>query len=292
MDNLTETFCKTDDFCKEFEPIWEQKLLSQNPKKRKRNCKISMSEMITIVLLFHQLRYRQFKIFYLHHVAVYLKREFPDLPSYNRFIELLPRCVVPLAFLFNVVKGTCNGVSIADATSLAICDNKRISSNKVFNGIAARGKTTMGWFYGFKLHAVINSNGELLAIQLTPGNVDDRKPLPKLCEDIFGLLFADKGYIAKWLTEVLSDNGVKLITKVKKNMKPVEHTDFEKTILCRRSLIETVFDELKNLCQVEHTRHRSVANFIVNLLSGIVAYCLYDKKPSLSLIRNNNLATC
>lgn len=289
MDNLTEMFCKIDDFYKEFGPAFEKKLLTENIKKRKRSRKISMSEIMTIAILFHKIRYRHFKMYYINHVLNHLKQEFPNLPTYSRFIGLLPCCLVPLNSLFEHVKGECDGISIADATSIAVCDNKRISRNKVFDGIAARGKTTMGWFYGLKLHAVINSKGELLAIKVTPGNVDDRKPLPKLCKDIFGILFADKGYIAKWLTKELANNGVKLVTKTKKNMKPVEHTDFEKILLCKRSLIETVFDQLKNICQIEHTRHRSVANFAVNLLAGILAYCFSEKKPSLSLINNGSV---
>jgi len=147
----------------------------------------------------------------------------------------------------------------------------------------------MGWFFGFKLHAIINSKGELVRIKLTPGNTDDRKPLPGMCNGLFGLLFADKGYISKVLAEALKDMGVKLVTTLKKNMKPVALTAFEKAVLKRRALIETVFDELKNLCQIEHTRHRSAANFVVNLMAGIVAYCLSDAKPSLPLIHVNAL---
>jgi transposase len=143
----------------------------------------------------------------------------------------------------------------------------------------------MGWFFGFKPHLVVNSKGELLNVRLTPGNTDDRKPVPALCEGLFGLLFGDKGYISKDLAKTLEEQGLALVTTVKKNMKPVPRSDFEKAVLRRRSLVETVIDELKNLCQIEHTRHRSVAGFLVNLMAGIVAYCLSDDKPSLNLIR-------
>jgi transposase len=289
MDSLTELFCQIDDFCRQFEPAWEQRLLTTGVKKRKRNGELSLSELMTLTILFHQLRFRQFKSFYLCYACRHLRREFPRLPSYNRCVELLPRCAVPFAALFETLKGPCDGVSIADATSLAVCDNKRISRHRVFKGAAARGKTSMGWFYGFKLHVIINSKGELLRIQLTPGNTDDRKPMPELCQGLFGLLFADKGYIAQWLTEALAEQGIRLVTTVKKNMKPKPLTTFEKAVLRRRSLIETVFDELKNLCQIEHTRHRSIANFAVNLMAGIIAYCLSNEKPSLSLIHVNAL---
>jgi transposase len=289
MDSLTETFCLIDDFCRQFEPAWHKRLLQSGPKKRRRRSGLCLAELMTLAVLFHQLRFRQFKSFYLNYACRHLRAEFPGLPSYQRVVELMPRCAAPLAALFECLKGPCDGVSIVDATSISVCDNKRIKRHRVFKGMAARGKTSMGWFFGFKLHAVINSKGELVRIRLTPGNVDDRKPVPALCQGLFGLLFGDKGYISKELAETLKEAGVKLITTLKKNMKPVPLTRFEKAILRRRALIETVFDELKNLCQIEHTRHRSANNFLVNLMAGIVAYCLSDGKPSLSLIHVNAL---
>lgn len=290
MDSLTELFCMMDDFCRLFEPAWEQRLLTSGTKKRKRRSELSLPELMTLAVLFHQLRFRQFKSFYLGYACRHLRAEFPRLPSYPRCVELMPRCAIPLAALFEALKGQCDGISIADATPLAVCDNKRIPRHEVFKDHAERGKTSMGWFYGFKLHAIINSKGELIRLRLTPGNVDDRKPMPDLCKGLFGQLFADKGYIAQWLTEVLAEQDLQIVTTLKKNMKPAPRTDFEKAILRRRSLIETVFDELKNLCQIEHTRHRSVSNFLVNLMAGVVAYCLSEKKPTLKLIRVNALA--
>jgi transposase len=289
MDSLTELFCLIDDFCRVFEPAFEQRLLADGQKKRRRRSELSLSELMTLTVLFHQLRYRQFKAFYLGYVCRHLRAEFPKRPSYSRCVELLPRCAAPLTALFETLRGACDGLSIADSTALVVCDNRRIHSHRVFEGYAERGKTSTGWFFGFKLHLIINSRGELVCIKLTPGNTDDRRPLPEMCEGLFGQLFADKGYIAKWLTEALAEQGIQLITKLKKSMKPVPRTDFEKAILRRRSLVETVIDELKNLCQIEHTRHRSVSNFLVNLMAGIVAYCLSDTKPSLNLTRVNLL---
>ena len=289
MDSLTELFCQIDDFCRWFEPAFERRLLADGAKKRRRQGELSLSELMTLAVLFHQLRFRQFKSFYLCYACRHLRREFPRLPSYNRCVELLPRCAAPLAALFEALKGGCDGVSIVDATALAVCDNRRISRHRVFEGKAARGKTSMGWFFGFKLHLAVNSKGELLDVRLTPGNTDDRKPVPAMCEGLSGLLFGDKGYISKDLSKTLAEQGIELVTTLKKNMKPVPRTDFEKAVLRRRSLVETVIDELKNLCQIEHTRHRPVANFLVNLMAGIVAYCLADDKPNLNLIRTGAL---
>ncbi len=281
MDDLTELYCLMDDFCKQFEPKHNAKLLADGTKRRLRESSLSLAELMTLVVLFHQIRYRQFKSFYLIHVCWHLKAEFPSLPSYSRCITLLPRCIIALAALFETLKGQCTGLSIADSTPIAVCDNLRIKGHKVFKDIAARGKSSTGWFFGFKLHAVINHKGELLNVQLTAGNVDDRKPLPELVKGFFGKLYADKGYISKTLIERLKTVGLDLVTKVRRNMKPIAHTDFDQAMLRQRSLIETVFDELKNLCQIEHTRHRSVSNFVVNILGGLVAYCLMPRKPAL-----------
>ena len=281
MDSLAELFCLIDDFYKEFELIWKRHLLTKGQRKRWRASAISISELMTLAVLFHQLRHRQFKRFYLDYVCRYLRNEFPNLPSYSRVVELMPRCAVPLAALFETLKGCCTGLSIVDSTPIAVCDNLRIRRHRVFRGLAERGKSSTGWFYGFKLHLIINHRGELLKIKLTAGNVDDRKPVPSLCETLFGKLYGDKGYIAKWLRDKLTGKGIDLITRVRKNMKRVVHSAFDEVLLKRRSLVETVIDELKNLCQIEHTRHRSVGNFIVNLMGGIVAYCVMPYKTSL-----------
>lgn len=289
MDSLTELFCLIDDFCQRFEPAFERKLLETGKRKRRRAGALSLSELMTLMVLFHQTRFRQFKLFYQGYACRFLRQDFPRLPSYSRCVQLMPRCAAALAGLFELLKGRCTGVSIADSTALAVCDNRRIYRHKVFKGWAARGKTSTGWFFGFKLHVVINHQGELLRIKLTPGNVDDRKPIPDLCAQLFGKLYADKGYLAKWLTEQLQSKGIELITKLRKNMKPVARSAFDQALLRQRSLVETVFDELKNLCQIEHTRHRSLTNFLVNLMAGVVAYCLFPYKPSLPLAQSRML---
>lgn len=195
----------------------------------------------------------------------------------------MPRCAVMLAALFETLKGQCTGISIADSTPLAVCENLRIPRHKVFKDTAQRGKSSTGWFYGFKLHAVINHQGELLTLKVTAGNVDDRKALLGIASGLFGKMYADKGYIGKEFAQKMKDKGVDIVTRVRKNMKAVEQSDFDRVLLRKRSLVETVFDELKNLCQIEHTRHRSLQNFAVNLMGSIVAYCLSPVKPRIAL---------
>ena len=283
MDDLTETYCRMDDFYKAFEPQLNARLLTDGKRHRSRKGSLSVPELMTLVVLFHQIRYRQFKSFYLNPVGRYLRSEFPRLPTYQRCVDLLPRCAIALAALFEELTGKCSGVSIADSTPISVCKNLRIPRHRVFQGMAARGKSSTGWFFGFKLHLVINHLGELLGVKLTPGNVDDRKPLCDFAERLFGKRYADKGDIAQWLTIFLKDLGIDFVSKVRKNRKPVALSPFDQAMLRQRSLVETVIDELKNLCQIEHTRPRSPIHFAVNLLAGLVAYGLMPNKPRLPL---------
>lgn len=188
-------------------------------------------------------------------------------------------------FLKTCCLGKCTGISYIDSTPLRSCHIKREKQHKVFKGIAQKGQCSLGWFYGFKLHIIINDRGEILDFIITPGNVDDRKPLNDmdLHKRIFGKLYGDKGYISKDLFEKLFVDGVHLITKIKKNIKNSLMLLQDKIALRKRALIETVNDELKNICQIEHTRHRSFENFTTNLLSGLISYSFFDKKPSINL---------
>ena len=283
--SLLELFVDVDDFCQIFLPKWKQSLLTDGSKKRLREGQLSLSEIMTIIIYFHQSRYRNFKAYYLEHVCKHLRGEFPGLVSYERFVILMPTAFGPLCAYLKSLYGNCSGISFIDSTSLPVCDNHRIHNNKVFIGVAQRGKGSMGWFYGLKLHLIINDRGEILACQVTSGNVDDRKPVPFLCQGLFGKLIGDRGYISQALFEQLLDTfNVQLITKIRRNMKNQLMPLVDKLLLRKRSIIETVNDQLKNISQIEHTRHRSPINCFVNILAGLIAYCHQPKKPSLNLI--------
>jgi hypothetical protein len=194
MDSLLELFCHVDDFCKAFLPHWNKQLLSAR-RPRGRRPGLCMSEIMTILIHFHQSNYRNFKAYYLEYVMTHLRNEFPGLVSYNRFVELIPSVIMPLThYLRHACLGTCTGITFIDSTTLAVCKNPRIHYHKTFAGLARRGKTSTGWFYGFKLHLIVNDRGELLDFVLTPGNVDDRKPVPRLARRLFGKLFGDRSY--------------------------------------------------------------------------------------------------
>ena len=287
-DKITEIFCLVDDFCKKFDSIVDKKAIKEQSsiKRRNRAFTMSESEIITIMILFHSGGQRILKDFYLTDIQKYLTSYFPKTVSYNRFVELQKKTVVKMAlFLKTYCIGKCTGISFIDSTPLRACHIKREKQNKVFKGIAAKGQCSIGWFYGLKLHIIINEKGELLDFMITPGNTDDREPLKfkNFHKKIFGKLFGDKGYISQDLFEQLFVDGVHLVTKPRKNMKNSLMHLKDKIYLRKRALIETVNDQLKNICQVEHTRHRSFDNFIVNLLSGLIAYSLFEKKPSLNI---------
>lgn len=280
--SLLELFVEVDDFHKTFERWAAQQQLPDRGK-RGPALSLSASEIMTIVIHFHQAGYRDFKHYYQQHVCEHLVAEFPRLVSYGRFVELMPGVLLVLCAYLQSRFGRCSGIAFVDSTPLAVCHNRRINRNKVFKDLAARGKTTMGWFYGFKLHLIVNELGELLAIHLTPGNVDDRSPLAAMSENLFGKLFGDKGYLSQPLFEKLCERGLELITTVRKNMKGQLMLLSDRLMLRKRFIIETITDQLKNVSQIEHTRHRSPINFAVNLLAGLIAYTLQPKKPSLRL---------
>ncbi len=280
--SLLELFCHVDDFCHNFQAQWEPVLLAHSVKHRHRARRLSLSEVMTILIHFHQSHYRDFKAFYTRYVQKHLHTEFPGLVSYTRFIEFIPSTVVPLCVYLRHCQKICTGISFIDSTDLTVCHNRRIAQHQVFADLAKRGHTSTGWFFGFKVHFVFNDQGELLACTLTPGNVDDRKPVPQLAQRLFGKLFGDKGYLSHKLREELRRTfNVELITKLRRNMKNQLMPLADRLLLRKRAIVETIIDQLKNISQIEHTRHRSLTSFLANLLCGLIAYCHQPKKPSL-----------
>lgn len=280
---LVTLFYLVDEFCKSFEPKYRAHLLGSGEIKRVKPSSLSLSEVLTIMIHFHQSNHKTFKHYYKSYVCGHLASDFPCLVSYGRFVELMQDAVIPLQALLLNVLGSSTLANFIDSTKVVVCDNHRIRRNKVFKGIAARGKSSMGWFYGFKLHLVINEQGEITSFLLTPGNVADNNPKlgAKLCQKLRGKLYGDRGYISKDLFEQLWSQGVHLVTGIKKNMKNKLLPLWDKLMIRKRNLIETINDQLKNSNQIEHTRHRSPQNFLTNLLAGLISYQLQPKKPCL-----------
>lgn len=237
---------------------------------------------MTILLYFHFGSFRNFKHYYLFFIKGTLKSYFPNAVSYNRFVELESRVFFPLMFFLNLrAFGRCTGITFVDSTMIPICHNLRRYANKVFKGIATDGKGTMGWCHGFKLHLACNDRGEIIAFVLTGANVSDKDPavFDVLAKRLYGKLFADKGYISQKLFDSLFEEGIQLVTGLRVNMKNKLMSFYDKMMLRKRYIIETINDLLKNTAQIVHSRHRSVANFIMNIISALGAYCFFDNKP-------------
>ena len=286
-DKVIEIFCIADDFCKEFDSNMKEMTLKADGKRhRNRKASLSDAEIMTILICFHFGSFRCLKHYYLHYVQVHLSDMFPTAVSYNRFVELESRVSIQMMFFLQLCCfGECSGISFIDSTCVPVCNNKRIYRNKVFKGYAERGKSTMGWFYGFKLHLICNERGEILNFILTRGNVDDRdeRVFNRLGDNIIGKLYADKGYISQGLFDRLFSNDIHIVTGLRSNMKNKLMPLYDKLMLRKRSVIETINDELKNVAQLVHSRHRSINNFLMNVLAVIAAYTFFDKKPSINI---------
>ena len=285
--SIVSLFCEIDDFFLEYEKCESASCLPETSsvETRGRPRRLHPSEVMTILIAFHQSNYRTFKHFYQKHVCVYYRAEFPQLVSYSRFVQLKKEVLRLLTFYLSTHTGTCSGISFVDSTRLRVCDNKRISSHKVFaQKISERGKTSMGWFYGFKLHLIINDTGDILDVALTPGNRDDRRLLWGMNPEtpLHGSLYGDRGYISEDLREKLHKQGINLVYKVRKNMDPLDVSASDEVLLKKRTLVESVIKELKTRTVLEHSRHRSFENFYVNVFSALIAYQLSANKPALN----------
>lgn len=280
-DKLIEIFCDVDDFCQVFS-IWERSHLLEN-KPCTRKPSLCDSEVMTILIFYHLSGFKCFKYYYNRFVCQNLNDHFPGLVSYNRFIELIPRYYMKFFFFsktFCTVES--DKINYIDSAKLAVCHNLRINSNRVFKGIAKRGKTSTGYFYGLKIHLIINDIGEVVDFVITPGNVADNNKnlLRQLLQDVKGKVFGDKGYLTKIFNE-LYEQGIQLITKVRRNMKTSLVTMEDKFYLSKRGIIESVIDILKSICDIDHTRHRSPLNAIIHIMGGVAAYHFLDQKPSI-----------
>lgn len=285
---LEEIFCFIDDFCKHFEEISSKNLLGRPHRQRRRAYRLNLAEIMTILVLFQLSHYRTFKDFYLSCLKQHYHQAFPQLVSYSRFCELIPQALVPLVILLNAIPGEKTGRYFVDSSKLEVCHNLRINRHRVFAGLAKRGKTSTGWFFGFKVHLIINEKGEIMSFKLTPGNRDDRSVVEALTKSLQGWLFADRGYISKTLSQRLAQQGVELITTLRKNMQKQFLSPIKKWWLKKRGIIETTFDQLKAILHIQHTRHRSPTNAFVHITAALLAYAFKPKKPNITFAQSIN----
>jgi hypothetical protein len=280
--DITALYCCLDDFRKVFEN-WETHQLIPSVQTRKRRGKLSRPEMLFIVVLFHLSPHKNFKTFYLSGIGCQYRACFRDLPQYDRFVSLMPRRFVPLMVLLHSLSGEQTGLYFGDSSKLAVCHKRRIDRHTVFDGLAARGKTSMGWFFGLKLHFVINHKGQIMAVKITPGNTAASTVLDEITQRLTGKLYADKGSISREVFHKLWQRGLHLITAIRRNMRNHLMLLGDKILLRKRFVIETVLDILKSEMGLEHSRHRSPINAMVHVLSCLVAYAFRPGKPAISL---------
>jgi hypothetical protein len=275
-------YCAIDDFSKFIqEGLGEKKLLGSA--KTKNVMKSTISEIVTITLYYYLSGYKNFKSYYLNFVKTHLKQEFPNAPSYPRMIELKQDTAWFLALFVQSLAAPCTGISIVDSSSLQACVLQRRYRYKTLKGFVGLGKTSMKWFFGCKLHMIVNHFGEIVSFHITPGNVADNNKdvLEKLTQNICGKLVADRCYIGRF--EDLYARGITLIHGIRSNMKNKLMPVFDKLLLRKRGIIETIFGILKSDFDLEHSRHRSVTAFFVHIFSALAAYAFRPKKPSIDL---------
>lgn len=279
---LTIIFYYVDEFCKFFSKEAHNHLLSNESIKPFKSA-ISISEIMAIIIYWHHSGYKNFKAYYTKHVLIYLRKEFPNLVSYSRFVELMPYALIPLFVYAKCLGSECTGESFIDSTKLEVCKNQRISSHKVFDGFAQRGKTSTGWFFGFKLHLVTDQYGNIIDFTLSTGNITDNNlsVVDSIVHKIAGFLVGDRGYIG--LFEHLFTQGIKLLHRLRSNMKNKLISLEEKKLLnLRGSIIETTIGVLKDHLSLEHSRHRSPINFLCHIFSCIISYVFFRAKKSSS----------
>lgn len=292
-DLLLHIFFESDEFNKSFESWYAERTKSRldvvglgKIVSKTRQPGLSVSEVMTLLIYYHHSGYKCFQYYYEALVSVHLRADFPELPSYNRFVELIPRAKYHLFMYAQFLSHQAEqkGVYIIDSKKLPVCHNLRIRGHKTFDGLAARGKSSTGWFYGLKLHLIINPLGEIVRFCLSPANIADNNKdlLCNLFKGLNGKVFGDKGYLSKFF-ETFYEQGIQLITKIRSNMKNKLMDLGDKLLLKKRPVIEAVNDILTSVCDIEHTRHRSPVNALCNIWAGLSAYHYLPNKPSIIL---------
>ena len=282
FDRLVEDFCEFDDFCQAFGPHWEARLLSQGAQPARKpgpQAGLADSEIMTILVLYHSSRFRHFKAFYEGVVLTLLRAAFPKAPCYARFIAVTNHVWVPLTVFLLSRMGQRTGLYYIDSTPLPVCHPRRISRHRVFAGLAERGKTSTGWFFGLKLHLVFNHQRQIVALTLTPGHVHDTTPVPQLTRDLIAKLFGDKGYVGQELAQSLLRRGLALMTRVRRNMKRLPISFLDKALLNGRNIVETIIGHIKEFSSLRLPKHRSVFNAFTHITAALVAYQINPLPP-------------
>jgi len=291
---IEEIFAQIDDFCKQNLPRIQKRCLSNKSNDRPgRKPHLSAAEIITISVNYHMSGFKNFKAYYRSLIDGQATKTMFNYVSYNRFTELRSNFITETnIFLLNYMSNKCTGISFVDSTALKVCHEKRNKWHSLFKGSAQLSKTCMGWFYGYKLHLVINHRGEIISFVLSEARASDinRNVIGTLVKNIHGKLFGDRGYISQVLRKELALKGISLITFLKKGMKPKLLHLQDRILLRKRVIIEGVFNILKHKIELEHTRYRSRESFISNVLYALMAYTFQPNKPSITNLKQLHYA--
>jgi hypothetical protein len=286
---LTEIYFDVDEFCKQNSVFLLSLLKAQGYYTKRYPCQLTLSEVMTILIYYHYSGYKNFKSYYIQLVSKQLRKDFPDLVAYHRFLELIPRAILPMSmFLKNCCEQAAHtGLYYMDSSPLSVCHPKRVHQHHTFKGLCDWGKTSVGWFYGFKYHLLINHRGELLRFYFSKASLSDTNPkvLFFLTKGLQGSVFADKGYIVNPEKKAfVEQEGLQLITKARKNSKHLPCMDiYQKAYLAKRGMVESVIALHKQVANIEHSRHRSPVNAFAHMMAALVAYCFYPAKPTVSI---------
>ena len=283
---ITSVYYLVSNFSKIYQE-WEKSNLIPSIMQRRRDGILSICELMTIVLYFYLSPCRDFKNYYLYYLS-HKYRGYFTLPCYSRIIQLWPRLIIPLAIMMQLLKGQNSGIYFIDSTKLAICHRKRTSSNRVFGKVARVGMSSYGWFMGFKLHLVVNIKGEIMAIKLTKANVNDIFAADCVTKGLYGKLFGDKGYISKDLSRSLYSRNLRLFSGIRRDMRNHLLELEDKILMRKRSIIESVFNVLKNHMNLEHSRHRSPINFLVHIMACVTSYAITKSNLDLDNLHMHN----
>jgi hypothetical protein len=292
---LTEIYCDVDDFCKSHREFIAKLFRLTGLYKKLHSSQLTLSEVMTIVIYYHLSPYKTFKDYYTRHGLINLRRDFPDAVCYDRFVALLPRTLLPLVLYLGhrCRQSLRTGIYFIDSTRLEACDTHRVHQHRVLKGFASWGKTSMGWFYGLKLHLIVNNLGQIIHVRLTDGSThdSDAKVLFYLTNDLFGWVFGDKGYLLSPEKQAFVEHAGRVFfaAKPRQNMVPVDLPLGAKRWAKKRGVVETVIGQTKQVCDLEHTRHRSAVNAFVNIYASLVAYSFYERKPKVGIELSDRL---
>jgi hypothetical protein len=278
IDDFINTLVKTDD---------GHKMLSEWKAKRGPQRRLSLSEVLTLNILRFSFHVNDLKAFVRLSNSAY-KSYFPQLTNYENFLKAtnrsFPFFVLLLKYLLELNRLVSkDGVYFFDSTALSVCYNWNIATHKVTKDFAARGKTSKGWFFGFKLHGACDSKGNLVSLRFSPGNEHDSRHAEYLTEGLGGLFVGDAGYLLKQeVFQRLFEKHKRILAASRKNMKRLM-TQEQGIMLSKRSAIETVWGVLQERYGLVYHLARNMTGLFRHYCCSLVSFLMQPFLSSYSI---------